>query len=58
MTNMKSSDIMKDKILVFEYFTASGQKDECIISEAEALIISLLNDLKNFDVDLIINESF
>lgn len=49
---------MKDKILVFEYFTASGQKDECIISEAEALIISLLNDLKNYDVDLLINESF
>ena len=49
---------MDDRILVFEYFTASGEKDKCIISEAEALIISLLDDLKNFNVDLIVNESF
>ena len=47
-----------DSILVFEYFTASGEKDKCIISEAEALIFALLEDLKEFDVDLVINESY
>ena len=47
-----------DSILVFEYFTASGEKDKCIISEAEALIFALLKDLKDFDVDLVINESY
>ena len=33
--------INDDSILLFEYFTASGEKDKCIISEAEALIFSL-----------------
>ena len=47
-----------DSILAFEYFTASGKKDKCIISEAEALIFSLLDDLKDFNIDLIINESY
>lgn len=47
-----------ESILVFEYFTASGEKDKCIISEAEALIFSLLEDLKEFDVNLLINESY
>lgn len=47
-----------DSILVFEYFTASGEKDKCIISEAEALIFALLDDLKDFNVDLVINESY
>lgn len=47
-----------DSILVFEYFTASGEKDKCIISEAEALIFALLNDLADFDVDLVINKSY
>ncbi|WP_458456723.1 ATP-grasp domain-containing protein [Methanobrevibacter sp.] len=47
-----------DSILVFEYFTASGEKDKCIISEAEALIFALLEDLKDFNVDLVINESY
>lgn len=48
----------KDSILVFEYFTASGEKDKCIISEAEALIFALLDDLKEFNVDLVINKSY
>ncbi len=48
----------EDSILVFEYFTASGEKDKCIISEAEALIFALLNDLADFDVDLVINKSY
>jgi hypothetical protein len=47
-----------DSILVFEYFTASGEKDRCIISEAEALIFALLDDLADFNVDLVINESY
>ena len=47
-----------DSILVFEYFTASGEKDKCIISEAEALLFALLDDLKEFDVDLVINKSY
>ena len=47
-----------DSILAFEYFTASGKKDKCIISEAEALIFSLLDDLKDFNINLVINESY
>jgi len=47
-----------DSILVFEYFTASGEKDKCIISEAEALLFSLLEDLNEFNVDLVVNESY
>lgn len=47
-----------DSILVFEYFTASGEKDKCIISEAEALVFALLDDLSDFSVDLVINESY
>ncbi|MBR6993155.1 MAG: ATP-grasp domain-containing protein [Methanobrevibacter sp.] len=50
--------INDDSILVFEYFTASGEKDKCIISEAEALIFALLKDLADFDVDLVINKSY
>lgn len=47
-----------DSILVFEYFTASGEKDKCIISEADELIFSLLDDLKEYNVDLVINKSY
>ena len=47
-----------DSILVFEYFTASGEKDKCIISEAEELIFALLNDLSDFEIDLVINRSY
>ena len=47
-----------DSILVFEYFTASGEKDKSIISEAEELIFSLLDDLSEFKVDLVINKSY
>ena len=42
-----------DSILVFEYFTASGEKDKCIISEAEALIFALLDDLSDFKFEII-----
>lgn len=47
-----------ESILVFEYFTASGEKDKCIISEAEALLFALLDDLKDFNVDVVVNESY
>ena len=47
-----------DSILVFEYFTASGEKDKCIISEAEALIFALLDDLADIPKDLVINKSY
>ena len=47
-----------DSLLVFEYFTASGEKDKCIISEAEELIFALLDDLSDFNVDLVINQSY
>ena len=46
-----------ESILVFEYFTASGEKDKCIISEAEALLFALLDDLKDFNVDVVVNKS-
>ena len=47
-----------DSILVFEYFTASGEKDTSIISEAEELVFALLDDLADFNVDLVINKSY
>ena len=50
--------INDDSILLFEYFTASGEKDKCIISEAESLIFSLLDDLKECDVTIVLNESY
>ena len=47
-----------DSILVFEYFTASGEKDKCIISEAEALIFALLDDLEDIQKDVVLNKSY
>lgn len=47
-----------DSVLVFEYFTASGEKDKCIISEAEALVFALLDDLADIQKDLVINKSY
>ena len=47
-----------DSILIFEYFTASGEKDKCIISEAEELIFALIDDLSEFKLDLVINKSY
>lgn len=47
-----------DSVLVFEYFTASGEKDKCIISEAEALVFALLDDLVDIQKDLVINKSY
>ena len=47
-----------DSILVFEYFTASGEKDRCIISEAEALLFALIDDLADYNLDVVVNESY
>ena len=47
-----------DSILVFEYFTASGEKEKNIISEAEELVFALLDDLSDFNVDLVINKFY
>ena len=52
MTNSNES------ILVFEYFTASGEKDKCIISEAEALLFALIEDLKDYELDVVVNSSY
>lgn len=54
-----SNDKIDDNsILVFEYFTASGDRTPCIISEAESLIMSLIDDLRDFDIYLAINKSY
>ncbi|KZX11700.1 ATP-grasp domain-containing protein [Methanobrevibacter filiformis] len=53
-----SNDIFDESILVFEYYTASGIEDPGIISEAKALIIGLLNDLKGLNVSLLISPKF
>lgn len=47
-----------DSILVFEYFTASGEKDKCIISEAEALLFALIDDLSDYNLDVVVNQSY
>ena len=52
------TNINNDSILVFEYFTASGEKDRCIISEAEALLFALIDDLKDYNLDVVVNESY
>lgn len=52
---MTNSD---ESLLVFEYFTASGEKDKCIISEAEALLFALIDDLKEYKLDVVVNNSY
>lgn len=47
-----------ESILVFEYYTASGDRAKGILSEAEELIYALLDDLKDYNVDLVINKSY
>lgn len=54
----KSSFKETDSILVFEYYTASGINDPEIISEAVAMLDSLLDDLKDFNVYLLISKKF
>lgn len=47
-----------EAILLFEYFTSSGEKDKCIISEAEAMLFALIDDLKDYQLDVVLNESY
>lgn len=52
------NSIPDDSILVFEYYTASGLDELCISSEAESLILALVEDLKEEDVYLLLNEKY
>ena len=52
---MMNSD---EPILLFEYFTASGEKDKCIISEAESMLFALIDDLKDYKLDVVLIESY
>lgn len=47
-----------NNIVVFEYFTASGEKNQSIVSEAKFLLSALLEDLKDFPINLVINKSY
>ena len=47
-----------ESILVFEYYTASGINDPNIISEAKALIKSLLDDVNELNISLLISPLF
>ena len=52
------NSITDDSILFFEYYTASGLDELCISSEAESLILALVEDLKEEDVYLLLNEKY
>ena len=56
MLNLK--DVNDDSILVFEYFTASGVEDLSIVSEAVELIRSLVTDLKDEDIFVLLAKQF
>ncbi|MDR1819248.1 MAG: ATP-grasp domain-containing protein [Methanobrevibacter sp.] len=43
---------------MFEYFTASNTEDCSIMPEAEAMIKSLVDDLKDFEISLLISKNF
>ena len=51
-------DVNDDSILVFEYFTASGVEDLSIVSEAVELIRSLVSDLKDEDIYVLLAKQF
>ncbi len=51
-------DVNDDSILVFEYFTASGMEDLSIVSEAVELIRSLVADLKDEDIYVLLAKQF
>ena len=54
----KTGLIENDSILLFEYYTASGTNNPMIISEAVAMIDSLLDDLKGFNVYCLLSKNF
>lgn len=51
-------DVNDDSILVFEYFTANGVEDLSIVSEAVELIRSLVSDLRDEDVYVLLAKQF
>jgi predicted ATP-grasp superfamily ATP-dependent carboligase len=56
---MNNADLREENsILVFEYYTASGVDDPKIISEAVAMLDSLLDDLKDLNVYVLISKKF
>lgn len=50
--------VNEDSILVFEYYTATGLDGLCISSEAESLITSLVDDIKDEDIYLLLSEKY
>ena len=55
---MDLKDVNDDSILVFEYFTAAGVEDLSIVSEAVELIRSLVSDLKDEDIYVLLAKQF
>jgi len=55
---MINLEITDDSILLFEYFTASGVDDPAIISEACEIIRSLVLDLKDEDIIVLLSKDF
>lgn len=51
-------DVNNDSILVFEYFTASGVEDLSIVSEAIEIIRSLVSELKDEDIYVLLSKQF
>ena len=51
-------DVNDDSILVFEYFTAAGVEDLSIVSEAVELIRSLVSDLNEEDIYVLLAKQF
>lgn len=51
-------DVNDDSILVFEYFTSAGVEDLSIVSEAVELIRSLVSDIKDEDIYVLLTKQF
>ena len=51
-------DVNDDSILVFEYFTSAGVEDLSIVSEAVELIRSLVSDIKDEDIYVLLAKQF
>ena len=48
-------EVGDDTILIFEYYTASGTDDPAIISEAEEIVRSIVLDLKDEDICVLVS---
>ena len=51
-------EVGDDTILIFEYYTASGTDDPAIISEAEEIVRSIVLDLKDEDICVLVSKQF